>query len=757
MTIAPNTAVDDQACSTAVSTLAQVLRQGSEPEQCLAAQALGASSESFDVLSDALMDPDPDVRFDVAEALATLGDKRAIPGLMDNLRDDPVGEIKVAYIKALARLGARDAAPMLASLVVGRSEAAGVCWDDEYSEWDDWLDVQIAAIEALATVGSASQVDMIKTAMTDPEGQDLWAMGSRTLARLGDAGCEALADLVETAPPLARQRIAASLTDADSDTGRRLLAQLCQDASTQVRIASLQSAAASGAIDLCLAGIRDVAPDVREVAVGIVAAADTSAAAALLDDVSQAVRIAAYNAIAASGRSQAGLGICGRLERGLRREKTELLAAMVPALAAAEPDAAEDVLEDIANHRATDPAVRRVTLRALSDLETKNVVSILAEAAGDKRQDLRLEAIAGLGRIVSRRGPMAPQAQSVLSSAIDGALVEVPEGWEPDAKDNVLSLPPRKGRQAAGEDGDARIRIDREGNIVPAAKPKAEAEAEAASEPEDPIPAEIAAPVSTLDAILAPQAQVHVEEESVEISEDELSFLELTKSRPGRRKVAVGESAPAHQDVRRLAARIASDVGDEALVLPLTRALGEKDEELASAAATALANLGGSGVDITPATPQLLEQVEHSDSNARRLAVIALSHIPGDAITNTLARALKDPAGNVRTAAFEAAAGRRDIEIDLPAVHADPDRRVRLAAARLIAARGGDDKIDQLLDIALMDGGIHKLEIARLLAAIGPSAADRLSARLDKATPEERLTLLAMSRTLLAGQVAAVA
>lgn len=753
MTIAPNTATDDQACSTAVSVLAQVLRQGSEPEQCLAAQALGTSPESFDVLSDALMDPDPDVRFDVAEALATLGDKRAIPGLMDNLRDDPVGEIKVAYIKALARLGASEAAPMLASLVVGRGEEAGVCWDDEYSEWDDWLDVQIAAVEALAAVGSASHVDMVAKAMTDPEGQDLWAMGSRTLAGLGHAGCAALADLATKAPPLARQRIAASLSDADCDTGRQLLAQLCQDSSMQVRIASLQSAAARGAIDLCVAGVRDVAPDVRKVAIGIVAASDSSAAAGLLDDVSQAVRIAAYNAIAAAGRPQAGLGICGRLERGLRREKTELLAAMVPALAAAEPDAAEDVLEDIANHRATDPAVRRVALRALSDLETKNVVPLLAEAAGDKRQDLRLEAIAGLGRIVARRGPLAPQAQAVLSSAIDGELVEVPEGWEPDRKDNVLSLPPRKGRQAAGEDGDARIRIDRDGNIVPAVEPKSET----SSEPETAIPQEIAEPVSTLDAILAPQAQVHVEEESVEISEEELSFLELTKSRPGRRKVAVGQSAPAHLDVRRLAARIASDVRDEALVLPLTRALGEKDEELATAAATALASLGRSGVDITPAMPQLLEQVEHSDANTRRLAIAALGHTPGEATTNTLNRALKDPSGSVRMAALEAASDRPEIEIDLSEIHADADRRVRLAAARLIAERGSADSIEQLLDIALVDGGIHKLEIARLLAAFGPTAADRLSARLNQAKPEERLTLLAMSKTVLAGRIGAVA
>lgn len=740
-----------------VDALSHILREGSEPEQCLAAQALGTRPESFDTLIEALREPDPDVRFDVADALAQLGDRRAIPMLMDNLREDPVGEIKVAYVKALTKLDAKDAAPLLNALVGNRGESVGVSWEDEYSEWDDWLDVQLAAIEALGTIGSAGDVDSLVAAIRDEHGQDLWAQGTHALAGLGDAGCLALQKLCETAPVLARQRIATSLIAAQSGIARTLLSELCQDSNTDVRIAALQSAAARGDIDLCRIGIEDASPDVREAAIGIIAAADTKIAGRLLDDIAPKVRIATYRAISEQGRKRNGLDLTGRVERALRTATPELLAAMVSAMAVAEPDDAGEVLEDIANHPSTDPQVRRVALRALADIETKKCVSFLTDAASDKRQDIRLEAIAGLGRIAARKSKQSGLALSVLATAIDGTLIEVPDGWQAE-DDTIVSLPPRMGRQAAGEDGDTPIKIDRAGNIVTKA-PEAEEpeEADSISEADDEPVVEAPPPLSTLDAILAPQAQVHVETESVEIADEDLPFLEMATSRPGKRKVAVDQSVPAHLDVRRLAARIASDTSDESLVLPLTRALSEKDDELAVTAASSLAALGAAGVDISPATPQLLEQAGRSDGNTRRLAVAAIGHIPGDATAKTIQHAMKDPSGPVRAAALVAGSNRSDIEFEMSDIFTDPERRVRLAAARMISDRRDSNTIDTLLDIALADGGVHKQEIANMLVKSGDAATTRLMDRVKNASPQDRLMLLAMARTLMGQRVSAVA
>lgn len=742
-----------------IDALAHILREGSEPEQCLAAQALGTRSESFDALIEALRDPDPDVRFDVADSLAQLGDRRAIPMLLDNLREDPVGEIKVAYVKALTRLDAKDAAPLLRVLVTGRGEGDGVSWEDAYSDWDDWLDIQLASVEALGTIGSAGDVDTLVAAIRDEHGQDLWAQGTRALAGLGDAGCIALQTLCKSAPVLARQRIATSLIAAQSEIARTLLSELCQDSNTDVRIAALQSAASRGDIDLCRIGIEDASPDVREAAIGIIAAADTKIASRLLDDIAPKVRIATYRAISEQGRKRNGLDLTGRVERALRTATLELLAAMVSAMAVAEPDDAGEVLEDIANHPATDPQVRRVALRALADIETKKCVSFLTEAASDKRQDIRLEAIAGLGRIAARKSKRSASALSVLATAIDGTLIEVPDGWQAE-DDTIVSLPPRMGRQAAGEDGDTPIKIDRSGNIVVKAPEAEEAkepeEADGTSEAEDEPVVEAPPPLSTLDAILAPQAQVHVEAESVEIEDEDLPFLEMATSRPGKRKVAVDQSVPAHLDVRRLAARIAADTSDGSLVLPLTHALSEKDDELAVTAASSLAALGAAGVDISPATPQLLEQAGRSDANSRRLAIAAIGHIPGDATAKTIQHAMKDPSGPVRATALASASNRSDIEFELSDVFSDPERRVRLAAARMISDRRDSDTIDTLLDIALSDGGVHKQEIANMLANSGNAATIRLMDRVENASPQDRLMLLAMARTLMGQQVSAV-
>ncbi len=742
-----------------IDALSHILREGSEPEQCLAAQALGTRPESFDALIEALRDPDPDVRFDVAASLAQLGDRRAIPMLLDNLRDDPVGEIKVAYVKALTKLDAKEAAPTLNVLVAGRGESNGIAWEDEYSEWDDWLDVQLASIEALGAIGSVANVGALVAAITDEDGQDLWAQGTRALAGIGDAGCLALQKLCETAPTLARQRIATSLIAAQSEMARTLLSQLCQDGNTDVRIAALQAAAARGEIDLCRIGVEDASPDVREAAIGIIAAADTKIAGRLLDDIAPKVRIAAYRAISEQGRKRNGLDLTGRVERALRTASPELLAVMVSAMAVAEPDDAGEVLEDIANHPATDPQVRRVALRALADIETKKCVSLLAQAASDKRQDVRLEAIAGLGRISARKSKRSAQALSVLASAIDGSLIEVPEGWQAE-DDTIVSLPPRMGRQAAGEDGDTAIKIDREGNIVtktPEAEDAKNAEkVDTTPEIEDEPVFAAPPPLSTLDAILAPQAQVHVASESVEIADEDLPFLEMATSRPGKRKVAVDQTVPAHLDVRRLAARIASDTSDESLVLPLTRALGVKDEELAVTAASSLAALGEARVNISPATPQLLEHAGRSDANTRRLAVIALGHVPGEATAKTIQHAMKDASGPVRAAALVAASKRSDIEFELSDIFSDPERRVRLAAARLISSRRDSDTIDTLLDIALADGGVHKQEIANLLVHSGSSATTRLMDRVKSASLQDRLLLLAMARTLMGQQISAV-
>ena len=67
--------------------LTELLRSGVDVHRCAAASALGRilDPRSVEVLVEALLDEDPDVRTDAATALAERPDLRAADQLMENL------------------------------------------------------------------------------------------------------------------------------------------------------------------------------------------------------------------------------------------------------------------------------------------------------------------------------------------------------------------------------------------------------------------------------------------------------------------------------------------------------------------------------------------------------------------------------------------------------------------------------------------------------------------------------------------------
>ena len=160
-------------------SLVSLTQNGDNIERSLSVKALGALKDgnAVGVLIDCLIDSDPDVRCDAAEALAEIGDQSAAAALIGNLRDDPDPEAKLVYIKSLHRLGCGKAMPILLILAAGRGEDHGIVWESDYSHWDDWLDIQLAAITALGDLADDTAADTIRQAILDPEGQNLWAAG----------------------------------------------------------------------------------------------------------------------------------------------------------------------------------------------------------------------------------------------------------------------------------------------------------------------------------------------------------------------------------------------------------------------------------------------------------------------------------------------------------------------------------------------------------------------------------------------------
>lgn len=134
-------------------SLCAILCHGIDIHRCQAARSLGRIGDrrAVPALMGALLDEDEDVRVDAAAALAGMAPAEAADRFLDSLIGDPSADVKLAAIEALARLNHEAAVPWLRRLVRSRSEE--VAWDEDsfYRDgWDDWADIQVAALSRSA-------------------------------------------------------------------------------------------------------------------------------------------------------------------------------------------------------------------------------------------------------------------------------------------------------------------------------------------------------------------------------------------------------------------------------------------------------------------------------------------------------------------------------------------------------------------------------------------------------------------------------
>ena len=120
-----------------VKALKQVLKTGNSAHRCYAVQALGKIKDSgtLEDLIHCLEDEDEDVVIDAIGALGELEDVRAVPLLLDCYRNIPSGEVKVAVVESLGRIGGDPVVELLIEVLQGRGE--DIEWATD-GEWDDW-------------------------------------------------------------------------------------------------------------------------------------------------------------------------------------------------------------------------------------------------------------------------------------------------------------------------------------------------------------------------------------------------------------------------------------------------------------------------------------------------------------------------------------------------------------------------------------------------------------------------------------------
>ncbi|MCP4944382.1 MAG: HEAT repeat domain-containing protein, partial [Planctomycetaceae bacterium] len=175
---------DSPAFDAVCTSLEVVLAGGVDVHRCLAAKALGRirATTSVQSLVRALLDEDEDVRSDAAEALLNLADPESGQQLLENLLGDPCTEVKLSAIATLAKLGDQRVIPWLRRMVIGRDPE--IAWDEEEffsSGWDDWVEIQLAAIKALAELSAVEAIPDIVTAICHDDAQDMILVAFKSL------------------------------------------------------------------------------------------------------------------------------------------------------------------------------------------------------------------------------------------------------------------------------------------------------------------------------------------------------------------------------------------------------------------------------------------------------------------------------------------------------------------------------------------------------------------------------------------------
>lgn len=675
------------------STLAETLENGIDIHRCVAAAALAdiAYPGTAAALKKGLLDEDEDVRTDVVNGLQALKDPETADAVMENLLGDPCPEVKLAAIEMLAEVNYRPAAPWLQKLVVSASE--DINWDhDGYytTGWEDWLDIQVAAINAIGKMAITEAVPEILIALADEEGQDLSQIAIPVLAKLGDDGLKALEDLFAEGDAQTRRRICDSLSLGQSPRADELISACLQDQDSDVRYVALEKQIAANSKDPKIIGFyNDPSEEVRQLVVESIGARVPAKINELLSDPSPLVRQAAFRAIAAEPERFEKDGfseIVRKAIAGVPEVAGDASVAWAALIGAPSADSLGTALQNPAQ-----PLAFRVGLIEALTLLDDAGFPYLAEAAGDENRQVRVSAMTAIAEI-AKETAWPNDASETLLAALNGDLVE------PTLEEDELEV------EAAEE-------------TAPIAK----------AITQDPEEKEA---LSTLDQILQKGIQTEqpadddeAEEETVELTGEDERFIEISQLRAMKKgKVSLDVKIAPYQDVRRFAARLLGDFNEGGLTVALAEALAHDDDELKQACLESLALIGLERNKLKKSLYKLIvKETESPDRGIRIAATRCIGFMPGDNVTERLVGLSLEQDVHVRMEAINALGKRKGQTETMITALQDDYSGVRSAAAKSLA--GAKIAMDELISLTFKYDGMHRQDIVKLLKSWNPNEA----------------------------------
>jgi HEAT repeat protein len=668
-----------------LDTLCQLLETGDEADRCYAARALGTFKDAaaVDKLVECLRDEDLDVVIDAAEALGKIGSDKALPALLESLQNDPSGEVCSMIARALGQIGSPDAIDALLGMATERPEYLE--WDDD---WDTWWDVQRESIKALGCLRAEQAIDMLTGLIDDESQQDIEPDILNTLISISPAGETKVIErlLNQNHPPLNRRRAATTLARAPGKEATRALGRALTDPAPDVRAAAALALARKNApayMSALILLLRDPEKEVRQAAVksitrlaqqnrrleeaqqafqSMLADPDSQVRATLFDILLPAV---ADNPLSAENFKT--------VVESTRDDSAEAAAAACSLLGANGDAAALPRLIEIVADEKANPMVRRDAATAIGALGVidSQVLSTLETVVGDKQQAVRLAALSALMELEKNGHPAADEADMSLPSplqiiiaALRGEITPV-EDSSPASVEVTLNT---EVDQAGTGADDAAVPSGSETGTG-GSEAQDDSSTAAAEEPDLPeTPAEIitegdAQPVmSTLDAIAKANvesmlATPHPEKDiQDEITREYLDIVEDNKEIMKRMRSGSSRRIKAHQDIRRLAARVLADARQPEAVNILVEALNDDDMLVRREAAEAIGIMAKEQLDypeLMNAMGTLMTQLALSDLDQKIIAARTLSYLGNRAALAPLMESTSAAESTLRIAAID--------------------------------------------------------------------------------------------------------
>ena len=706
-----------------VSVIARHLRDGDDVVRCAASRALGrlADPAAAPALVEALLDEDPDVRNDAMEALVACARPEDADAIRRSLMGDPVKEVKAAAIDALCRLNDRASLPLLRALAKDRC-AHDVAWEDEAGMWDDWLDVQLAAIAALGEMGAAEAIDDLLLARSDEMGQELDDVVFDALARIPDGGIETLLGLLRDRSERVRARALQALAKARRELLLPLRELLLRDSSADVRrLALLCLDPADPAVDDLV--LRDPDPVLRRDALGAFAEQRSDLAKAALRDEDEAVRACAIDWLAPHLDGPTAEDLAANLQVWQETAGPTLAAACLKALPALIGSRAEPLLCAVAVDSARTLEARVAALRALASCREVDSIEALRQCAIDRMRQVRLVAIASLADLSKGgEGDLQSIARDALVAALRGDLLATNPAPAGDLSSSDDELGASKVEGGAG----GRITISRDGEILSPAADGPQDDGEAL--PGDNVIQGVF-PRSTLDAIQS--SATLTREETDPEPDDERRDPSEAPRKGKRRRVAVDGPDDVAGDIPLIALRVAADCPGAEVDAALRDAFLSADQRR-PVAAEAIARRS----EVLALSSALLSHVtaalEDEDPVVRGHAAAAVLRSASDA-ADRLRPLLDDPDAVIRALALRAVSTAEAARAGL----ADSSLLVRRAALDILLKDAEETELNRGLATALSGGWSDSLADAcgrsaaarrHLLGVLGAEAVERRAA-----------------------------